>query len=302
VKSGGVGGRVFQGWCPACTNVLITEEALESVKKQGKAYLLPASLRRISPERWNDDVGAVIGLDDLDKLTSRVAELGILDQFDATLKFVCEMCSIVGNQSSFKYDEDWPLITAKQPETALYILRQLAQMDYLERGAGGNPVIPARSTWKAYERLQQIQASGENSQNGFVAMSFQVSQNQVWLDVMEPGISDAGYKPVRVDKYEHSNRIDDEIIAQIRRCRFLVADFTLQRNGVYFEAGLAQGLGRNMIFLCHESDKKNLHFDTRQFNHIFYDDLTKARAALTHRIVALEGEGSLKRSVTAGAQ
>jgi hypothetical protein len=83
---------------------------------------------------------------------------------------------------------------------------------------------------------------------------------------------------------------------------FRVADFTLQRNGAYFEAGLAQGLGRNVIFMCHESDKENLHFDTRQFNHIFYDDLTKARAALTHRIVPLEGEGNLQDSIATGAQ
>jgi nucleoside 2-deoxyribosyltransferase len=167
-------------------------------------------------------------------------------------------------------------------------------MDYIESDSAGNPRIPSQPTWKGYKRLQQIQASGKNSQVAFVAMSFQPSQDLIWEGVMEPGISNAGYKAVRVDKYEHSNRIDDEIIAQIRRCRFLVADFTLQRNGVYFEAGFAQGLGRNVIFMCHESDKENLHFDTRQFNHIFYDDLAKASAALTHRIVALEGEGSLK--------
>jgi nucleoside 2-deoxyribosyltransferase len=167
-------------------------------------------------------------------------------------------------------------------------------MGYLETDHAGNPVIPSQPTWKAYERLEQIQASGKNSQFGFVAMSFQPDQNVVWQTVMEPGIQDAGYKPIRVDKYEHSNRIDDEIIAQVRRSRFLVADFTLQRNGVYFEAGFAQGLGRTVIFMCRESDKQNLHFDTRQYNHIFYEDLEKARAALTHRIVALEGQGPLK--------
>ena len=126
-------------------------------------------------------------------------------------------------------------------------------------------------------------------------MSFAASQLHVWQSVMEPGISEAGYRPIRVDRYEHTNRIDDEIMAQIRRCRFLVADFTGQRNGVYFEAGFAQGLGRNVIWMCHESDRSNLHFDTRQYNHIFYsDDLATARVALTNRIIAHEGEDELK--------
>lgn len=40
------------------------------------------------------------------------------------------------------------------------------------------------------------------------------------------------------------NRIDDEIIGRIRASRFIVADFTGHRPGVYFEAGMMLGLGR----------------------------------------------------------
>jgi nucleoside 2-deoxyribosyltransferase len=286
--------KIFQGWCPACTNVRITQEANEEVKRRGKAHLLSAALRQLPADRWKEEVDFAVEVATIDKLISSVTELEFLDQFDRTLKLICDMCPVVGQRSTFDYMQDWPLIVAPLPDTALFILRQLAQMDYIERGAGGVPLMPSQPTWKAYERLQQIQASGKNSQFGFVAMSFQPDQNVVWQTVMEPGIQDAGYKPIRVDKYEHSNRIDDEIIAQVRRSRFLVADFTLQRNGVYFEAGFAQGLGRTVIFMCRESDKQNLHFDTRQYNHIFYEDLEKARAALTHRIVALEGQGPLK--------
>jgi nucleoside 2-deoxyribosyltransferase len=50
--------------------------------------------------------------------------------------------------------------------------------------------------------------------------------------------------PVRVDFVEHNEQICDKIVAEIRTCQFLVADVTLQRAGVYFEAGFAMGLGR----------------------------------------------------------
>jgi hypothetical protein len=111
-----------------------------------------------------------------------------------------------------------------------------------------------------------------------------------WMRVIKPGIEKAGYRPFRLDQTEHDRRIDDEIIAGIRRCRFLVADFTKQRNGVYFEAGMALGLGRHGIWMCRHAEKDLLHSDTRQFNHILYDDFEEARKALTNRIVALEGQ------------
>jgi hypothetical protein len=43
------------------------------------------------------------------------------------------------------------------------------------------------------------------------------------------------------------------------------------------------------IWMCNHSEVNDLHFDTRQFNHLLYDDLAKARTDLVNRIVALEG-------------
>jgi hypothetical protein len=43
--------------------------------------------------------------------------------------------------------------------------------------------------------------------------------------------------------------------------------------------------------MCHKSESKLLHFDTRQFYHILYDDPDKAREDLKTRIEALEGHG-----------
>jgi nucleoside 2-deoxyribosyltransferase len=92
-------------------------------------------------------------------------------------------------------------------------------------------------------------------------------------------------------RHEHVNRIDDEIIAQIRKSRFMVADFTSQNPGAYFEAGLMQGLGRPVFWMCNDAEREKLHFDTRQYNHILYTDLGDARVRLHNRIIAVVGEG-----------
>ena len=57
-------------------------------------------------------------------------------------------------------------------------------------------------------------------------MWFNTSMNDAYEEGIALAIEDAGYKPVRIDRKDHNNKIDDEIIAEIRRSRFLVADFT----------------------------------------------------------------------------
>jgi hypothetical protein len=125
----------------------------------------------------------------------------------------------------------------------------------------------------------------------FIAMSFDPSMNNVWRDGIENGIRGAGYEPIRMDDQEHNNKICDEIIAEIRRSKFVVADFTGHRGGVYYEAGFAAGLGIPVIFTCRHDDKENIHFDVRQFNTIEWQDETDLSAKLAARISATIGDG-----------
>lgn len=97
--------------------------------------------------------------------------------------------------------------------------------------------------------------------------------NEVWVDGFHRAISLAGYSPHRVDSDEHVDRIDDRIIADIRKSRFVVADFTQHKAGVYFEAGFAMGLGLPVIWTCRKEDMAELHFDIRQYNCIDWNSV-----------------------------
>ena len=79
-----------------------------------------------------------------------------------------------------------------------------------------------------------------------------------------PGIRNASYEPVRLDREEHNNKVDDEIVVRIRQCKFLVADFTKDRGGIYFEAGLAMGLDKPVIWTVRKDCIDSVHFDNRQ--------------------------------------
>lgn len=154
--------------------------------------------------------------------------------------------------------------------------------------------------WRALEELDQ---SGVILAQGFVAMWFGPDVTDAYENGIAPAIRESGYAPMRIDQKEHSNRIDDEIIAEIRRSRFVVADFTcgtvteegtviaIPRGGVYYEAGFAQGLGIPVIWMCRQDHIDHVHFDTRQFNHITWKDAEDLKEKLRNRIGAVLGDG-----------
>ena len=166
-----------------------------------------------------------------------------------------------------------------------------AYIDGKKRHVLRKPVIV---TISGYGRVQDRAVKTSSSQ-AFVAMWFDSSMNETFTHGLEPGITDAGYQPLRVDHKADVNKIDDDIIDEIRRSRFLVADFTHgdegARGGVYYETGFAHGLGLQVIFTCRKDLVEQLHFDTRQYHHIVWETPDELRRRLKERILALIGEG-----------
>ena len=126
-------------------------------------------------------------------------------------------------------------------------------------------------------------------------MWFHESTDPAYSQSIAPAIRSAGYRPLRIDQKEHLNKIEDEIVAEIRRSRFIVADFTQgddgARGGVYYEAGFAKGLGLPVILTCRAESFHRVHFDTNHYNHIVWDSHEDLRARLKNRILAVVGEG-----------
>ncbi len=168
----------------------------------------------------------------------------------------------------------------------------------IPRGADISPFkYRCRVEVDGYARIGE-QATALDSSQCFVAMWFHENMDDVYDKAIAPAIRDAGYEPFRVDRQvDLVGKIDDAIVAEIRRSRFLVADMTHgdegARGGVYYEAGFAYGLDKPVIYTCREDKIDDVHFDNRQFNHIVWNDdaLDDLRKRLADRIVATIGEG-----------
>ena len=151
-----------------------------------------------------------------------------------------------------------------------------------------------------YSLIEEIQTNLDSSQC-FVAMWFDPSMNEAYDKGIRPAIEeDSGYAALRIDRQEFLGKIDDEIIAEIRRSRFLVADASHgddgARGGVYYEAGFAHGLGLPVIFTCRNDMIEKVHFDTRQFNHIVWENPEDLREQLSNRIGSVLGDGPNRTS------
>lgn len=148
-------------------------------------------------------------------------------------------------------------------------------------------------TVKGYKAVREPHVSTSNK--AFVAMWLHKSMDKVFERGIRPGIEDAGYKAIRIDRQPDVDKIDDAILEEIRQCRFMVADFTHGESGargsVYFEVGFAFGLGIDVFFTCRTEQLDRIHFDTRQHYHIGweYNDLDDLRQQLAKRIHARIG-------------
>ena len=282
----------FEGWCPACTNMWISHVAIDLIKQRNKGHLLSAFLRDFPEGDWTESQYIVES--NVEGLADSVSDIPLVEQFDRLLFALCERTPRFGSGSTFSYETDWPLIRARDSGELLAMLKALKVDGYLVADGPTGVFVPPAPTRKAFEHYSELQKAGPMSQQAFVAMAFAPQYDTAWQAIIKLGIIAAGSRPFRVDQKEHADKVDDLIMAEIRRSKFLVADFSGQRGGVYFEAGFAHGLGRPVIWMCSDEEKDKLHFDTRQYNHILYNNSADAQEKLRNRIASMLGEGTYK--------
>jgi hypothetical protein len=149
-------------------------------------------------------------------------------------------------------------------------------------------------TPKGWAYLEESKYSYTESYNVFIAMSFEPEMDHLFNDILYKTVLSLGYIPIRVDKEHYDNLIDDEIIAGIKQSTAVIADFTGQKGGVYFETGFAQGMNIPVIRLCRVDDFNNLHFDVSHYPVIkwYPDKLDLLRKELENRVIGLIGKGN----------
>jgi len=198
------------------------------------------------------------------------------------LRFAIRQSKFRGDRIAIKPD-DYPVAFAKNSEEFMFFLRGLVKEGYLEDQGMGHGYVVTSEGWESVDAIMQ---PSSDSRQVFVAMWFDPETEDAWNEGIMPAVRSYGFEPVRIDKRDFNEKICSEILIQVEKSRFLIADFTGSRGGVYFEAGYALGFGLEVIWSCQENDFDGLSFNTRQYNHIKWNKPIDLRESLLKRIDA----------------
>jgi hypothetical protein len=273
--------------CAQCGSYRIsgTAEATLRIYK-AQLYKLSGVLRNASENGHELEVRS----DNIDELISRApATFSISNLIDRILLLVADrtMGAETFRKAILLYAEDFPLFNFKSAEDYFYIVGKLKELDLLDIEAAMGPNVPVLLTVSGWERVDRLQSARGKPDQAFVAMWFDKPLDEAYSKGIEPALRATGFAPLRIDRLPHNERIDDKILAEIRRSGLVLADFTGQRQGVYFEAGFGLGLNIPVIWSCRQDWLEKGHFDTRQYNHIVWTDPSDLREQLEARIKAL---------------
>ena len=108
---------------------------------------------------------------------------------------------------------------------------------------------------------------------------------------IECAIVKSGNTPYFLDLDAHNGNIFNRMLAEIVGCKFLIADFTTQNPGVYYEAGYAKALGKTVIHTCKQSDFVNVHFDIKQTQFVIWETQDDLALKLSQQIKKSNLEG-----------
>ncbi len=275
----------YRATCEYCGEFSITWEAQQYV--EGESFT-PRRHRLSGMIRNATQRGSVVEISsgDVDRLVDAApvarTPLALLDDL---LLLIAERATSFSEEIPLE-GTVYPLLYLRGAQELVFLLQQLADLGRIAPPFGSYPIYYIRLTINGWRRVEELAERRIKSRQAFVAMWFDESVQAAWKEGIEPALIEAGYSAIRVDQIQHNDKIDDRIVAEIRRSGLLVADFTGHRGGVYFEAGLALGLGMPVIWTCREDQISDAHFDTRQYNHITWSNPKELHERLLARIRA----------------
>lgn len=186
------------------------------------------------------------------------------------------------------YSSDYAVLFGRNGEDMIRMAKLLEAQGYIDRG-GTLRSFEISITPSGWAKIEELEKRYVESKQVFVAMWFDKQMESIWKKGIKQAIENkevGDFRALRIDLEEHNEKICDKIIAEIRRSRFVIADFTGDRGGVYYEAGYAMGIGLPVIWVVRKDWLDKVHFDTRQYNHIVYEKPEELSKALKNRIMA----------------
>jgi hypothetical protein len=153
-----------------------------------------------------------------------------------------------------------------------YVVLEL-QAEGLLRGTLAAQMYQGRLSPTGWRRFEELKRAHVASKYAFFARKFDNPElDRVFNECLRPAVAATGYELRLVT--QRAGLVDAVIEDEIRRRRFLIADLSDDNAGAYWEAGLAEGLGKPVIYVCcakDGTDEKRTHFDANHRQTVRWD-------------------------------
>lgn len=199
----------------------------------------------------------------------------------------------LGQSYNLKEPESLRVFMAKDYTEVDFLLKTMVdEFKYIKGDIVSSYIARLQLTYKGWNKIDEISKDIKKYKKGFIAMWFDESMLPVRQIIKEVFI-ETGYQISIIDEKEHNNQIVPEILYEIQTSDFIVADLTGNRKGVYYEAGYALGLGKEVILMTDitkiDREKNSPHFDVAQVNQVRYESVEDLKAKLFNRITSTVG-------------
>jgi hypothetical protein len=155
----------------------------------------------------------------------------------------------------------------------IYVKDALMDEHLIEQADSPTGNVAMRLTPSGWLRVEELKRAHVASRYAFFARQFNNPDlDRVFNECLRPAVAATGYelRPVT----QRAGLVDAVIEDEIRRCRFLIADLSDDNAGAYWEAGFAEGLGKDVIYICRAKEggaEKKTHFDANHRHTVRWD-------------------------------
>jgi hypothetical protein len=231
--------RTLDVECGRCGHYRITSTLAESSPRHNDLFLYLRAATRQSHE-----AGQVLLLTTANwqDLAQRHRATAVGDKSTKLLRYFGRLARTPEALFGIDADREHPVLDAISSQEFDYFLGDLCKRglikDTFETDAGESAGLGqiTRMGW------DELQPSGGVFGRCFVAMAFDPDLDAVYSDGIKRAIVNCGYQPICLKEIGTNDDVCDLILSEIRKSQFIVADFTRQKAGVYFEAGFAKAL------------------------------------------------------------
>lgn len=288
----GVEDTDYEEWivvnCPNCRNYKISQTALNKLDAgRSKTVISHAAFKMGGAENApifdRDLVKKLLEEDHLPSHTDQadifIAYIGKQLQYDAS----------PGGEIIVDPAISTAMLGVSKPGDVWFIADELAEAGFLRVGRRTiregvtRDCLGVKMTFTGWDRYRDIEERGIVSRTAFMAMQYKDPVvDDMYETCFKPAVEATGFVLRRLDENRKTGVIDNHLRVEIRNSRFLLADLTHDNRGAYWEAGLAEGLGRPVIYLCErsvfENEKLRPHFDTNHCQTVVWEQNKKQAA------------------------